>query len=92
LKTEYKNRDLGITSDKWSAYDQSGVLTLYSIHSRRRDLFLIGTIAFYLIQIADAGVEAHFVNFDVSENLSLNISPRMYDFNSGGIGLTLNFH
>lgn len=91
LKTEYTNRDLGITSDKWASYDQSGVLSLYQLHLRRRDLFLIGTVAFYLIQIADAGVEAHFVNFDVSKDLSLSIYPKMYDFNSGGVGLRLNF-
>jgi hypothetical protein len=45
----------------------------------------------YLLNIVDAGVEAHFVNFDVSNDLSMSILPK-FDFQSGyGVSLTLNF-
>jgi hypothetical protein len=39
-------------------------------YSRQRDLFVIGAVGFYLINILDANVNAHFIDFDVSEDLS----------------------
>ena len=44
-------------------------------YSRLRDLFIIGTAAFYLLNILDANVNAHFIDFDISEDLTLNIEP-----------------
>jgi hypothetical protein len=44
-------------------------------YRKNRDLFIIGTLAFYLINVIDASVDAHLFNFDVSDDLSLNISP-----------------
>lgn len=94
LKGEYTNRiDLNTADylEKYSAYDNQSVLTLYQTHQTRRDLFLIGTILVYALQVVDAAVEAHFVDFDVSENLSLHIRPKMYDYRSAGVGLSLKF-
>lgn len=39
-------------------------------YSRQRDLYIIGAVAFYLINILDANVNAHFIDFDVSEDLT----------------------
>lgn len=92
LKTEYSNRQDGLPGDvKWSAYDDQGVLTLYEQYLNYRDLSILAVGAVYLLQVVDAGVEAHFVNFDVSEDLSLSIEPTvMYSFDPG-IKMTLNF-
>lgn len=92
LKTEYKLRLDGLEGDeKWSNYDNQGVLQLYEQHARWRDLSIVGVALVYLLQVTDAGVEAHFVNFDVSEDLTLSISPKVLNFNTVGVGLTLNF-
>jgi hypothetical protein len=93
LKQEYTNRIEGNATDpKWSAYDNAGVLTLYNQYLNRRDLSILGFAAVYLFQIVDANVEAHFVNFDVSEDLSLQVEPVLLPSLSAGLTLKLNFH
>lgn len=76
LKTEYNNRvNLNIYGEEYSNYDNQGILQLYQQKANRRDLFFLGMGLVYLLQVADAAVEAHFVNFDVSEDLSMRIRP-----------------
>jgi hypothetical protein len=42
---------------------------------RNRDLVVIGTAVFYAANIIDASVDAHFFNFDISEDLTINWVP-----------------
>ncbi len=42
---------------------------------RNRDLVIISTAAFYAINIIDASVDAHFFNFDISDDLTFNWGP-----------------
>jgi hypothetical protein len=44
-------------------------------YKRYRDLSIIGTVGFYLLQIIDATVDAYLFDWDVSEDLSLKIEP-----------------
>ncbi|WP_423130539.1 DUF5683 domain-containing protein [Gaoshiqia sp. Z1-71] len=39
---------------------------------RNRDLLIILTAAFYAVNIIDASVDAHFFNFDISDDLTFN--------------------
>lgn len=92
LKTEYQLRLDGLNGDpQYSSYDDQGVLQLYEQRLRWRDLSILGVALVYLLQVTDAGVEAHFVNFDVSPDLTLSVSPKMVNFNTVGVGLTLKF-
>lgn len=79
LKKEYINRTEydEPPSEKYSNYDDAGILQLYNQKVTRRDLLFLGMGLVYLIQIADAAVEAHFVKFDVSEDLSMKIRPKV---------------
>jgi hypothetical protein len=93
LKEEYIQREAGLIVDpKWSQYDQEGVLTLYNQYLNWRDLSILGFTAVYLLQVVDAGIEAHFVKFDISEDLSLTIQPRYFGQQTIGLNLNLNFH
>jgi hypothetical protein len=68
LKTEYKTREKGLLGlDKYQTYDNQAILSLYNQHLNRRDLFIVGFSILYILQIVDAAVEAHFVEFDISE-------------------------
>ena len=49
--------------------------TRISTYSRRRDLYIIGAVGFYLINILDANVNAHFIDFDISEDLTFHFEP-----------------
>lgn len=58
---------------------------------RNRDLLYITMGAIYALQIIDACVFAHFYDFEIDDDLSLNIQPSsFYSPSSGGmVGLTL---
>jgi hypothetical protein len=53
---------------------------------------MLAFFALYGFQIADAGVEAHFVKFDISSDISLLIKPKMFQLNHVGMSLSFNFH
>ena len=46
-------------------------------YKRYRDLSIIGTAGFYLLQIIDATVDAYLFDWDVSEDISLKIEPTL---------------
>ncbi|MES2589556.1 MAG: DUF5683 domain-containing protein [Bacteroidota bacterium] len=90
LKNEYNQRIAGNDGlEIYQQYDDQGIITLYNQHLNRRDLFILGFSLVYIIQVVDAAVEAHFVTFDISEDLTLNISPTMLGVNQAGIRLSL---
>mgnify|MGYP001627266498 FL=1 len=92
LKNEYSNRmDGNATDPQWSMYDDQGVLTLYNQHLNKRDLSILLVGVVYLFQVADAGIEAHFVRFDISKDLSMQIKPTVIGMNRPAISATINF-
>jgi hypothetical protein len=93
LKNEYTNRQNGGLPDlRWEQYDNEGILTLYNQYLTKRDLSILGVGAVYLFQIVDAGIEAHFVDFDISEDLSMTFRPALIGPNTAGVAMRLNFH
>ncbi len=95
LREQYDIIDAGGTATgNWSVYgsDQSAILTLHDQFAQWRDFSIIGFAAVYAVQVLDAAVEAHFVNFDVSEDLSLKLSPTMLTPQAAGFKLSFNFH
>ncbi|TAJ13300.1 hypothetical protein DMA11_09660 [Marinilabiliaceae bacterium JC017] len=65
-------------------------------YKRYRDLSYIGMVAVYVLNLIDASVDAHFYNYDISDDLSLRVEPVMMDTyalpNSGmGLQLRLKF-
>jgi len=62
---------------------------------RNRDLTIIATIAWYLLNVVDAHVDAHLNEFTINEDLSLNLRPQIetnnYLSKSYGVSLVLNF-
>lgn len=64
----------------------------YDEYARRRDLLLFGTIGVYGIQILEAYIDAHFVTFDVSEDLSLSVYPTMLAPRSPGLSIGFQFN
>lgn len=60
------------------------ILTSFKdFHRRNRDRSVIFMFAFYALNILDATVDAHFLNFDVGEDLSLRIEPADVPFLTG---------
>lgn len=93
LKTEYQNRIDNATAlnPTWESYDDQGVLFLYRQYLDWRDLSILGLAAVYFIQIADAAIEAHFLHFDVSENLTMKFEPTLLNYKSPGLRIKMVF-
>lgn len=93
LRKEYESRQAGNNpSDEYVQYDDQGLVTLFKTARSRRDLCILAFGFVYLLNVVDAGVEAHFVSFDVSEDLSLSFQPVLLPNFSPGFGARLNFH
>ncbi len=56
-------------------YSTDYMKSLRDSYRRNRDLSIIMTAGLYILQIVDAHVDAHFQNFDVSDDLKLKIEP-----------------
>lgn len=95
LKNEYifrsQNGFANTNFPEFIPYDDQAVLQLYEEHKRSRDLMIFAFIGVYGLNVLDALVEAHFVNFDVSDDLSLSISPNLFDTRTPGISFSFNF-
>jgi hypothetical protein len=53
---------------------------------------LLVTIGFYVLNIVDANVDAHLMQFNVNDNLSFAPDVYQTDFNAKpNIGLTFNY-
>jgi len=53
----------------------------YNVARRKRDLFVIGGVVVWILNVVDAYVDAELSDFDVSDDLSLNVKP-YYQFNT----------
>ncbi len=95
LRDEYnhmsENNGEHTENSEWIGYDQSGVLTLHDQFQTWRDLSILGVSLVYILQLVDAGVEAHFVNFDVSHDLSLQLDPVLLNPGTPGLSMTFKF-
>ncbi len=76
---------------EFATFDDTGVLQLYEQHKGARDMMIFAFVAVYGLNVLDALVEAHFVDFDVSRDLSLSLRPTMTDIQTPGIRLSLKF-
>ncbi|WP_341901486.1 DUF5683 domain-containing protein [Fluviicola taffensis] len=91
FRSEYESRKIGNAPSNFLEYDDQSLLTLYTTHRNKRDFAILGLGLVYLLNIVDAAVEAHFVNFDISEDLSLSIHPTMYNSSSYGVSFQFKF-
>ena len=88
----YKRRLAGFHDDQYQYLDDNRLIAAQKFYQRNRDLSLLITGAFYILNIVDANVDAHLMQFNVSDDLS--VVPDVYpnDINQKpNVGLTLNF-
>jgi len=71
---------------------KKNVLRQQNYYRRNRDLLVISIIGFYGLNLIDASVDAHFFDFDISEDLTMNWQPVMYHFNQQPVyGINCSF-
>lgn len=94
-KNAYKFRldgDESTTDDFVGIYTDEDLVTLKNYYRRNRDLSVIGISLLYVLNIIDASVDAHLFYFNVSDELSLNVTPGYMPGQFAGPSLSLNFH
>jgi len=87
FRSAFKRRRAGFTDDEFYDINNSGVVPgtpdvsdqalqdAQERYQRDRDLALLITIGLYALNIIDANVDAHLKQFNVNENLGLNVRP-----------------
>lgn len=88
----------GLTEDEviggqYEEWFRSALESKKQYYRRYRDLSYFLMVGVYIIQIVDATVDAHFYNFSINDDLSMNISPTLLEPAPGeitGMGLQLN--
>ena len=77
---------------------EESLRSIKNAYRRNRDLAIIGTVAVYLVQVADAHIDAHMQAYDISDNLSMKIQPQITQtaspdglVNNLGFNMSFNF-
>ncbi len=91
-----RQQNLGGLNPELNLYSDANLNELQSYYRRNRDLSIIGMFLLYALNIVDANVDGHLFDFDVSEDLSLKISPSPFNIYAGntrgsGFSISLNF-
>ena len=78
------------TEEDQLGYTYSELIILKDHYKRNREISYFYFVGVYILNIVDASVNAHLFNFDVSDDISLNIRPYSTLSNTG-VSFSLNF-
>ena len=91
---EFKNAagdDTVFLYPKFEGFSRSQLEQGFELKVRNRDYAIAGFALLYALNVIDAYVDAHFVTFDVSNDLSLHIRPKYFSSSEFGCSLILDF-
>lgn len=100
FRNAYKRRLAGYTDDEYYGngteplISNDRLINAQKSAQKNKDLSIVVTVAFYLLNVVDANVDAHLRQYEVSEDLSLVPNFEMNPFNSQtqyGMSLTYSF-
>jgi hypothetical protein len=108
FRTAFKRRKAGFTDDEFYDINGSGIVPgspdlsdsalqdAQERYQRDRDLALFITLGLYALNIIDANVDAHLKQFNVDDDLGLDIKPYLeytpiYGDPNYGVALTIKF-
>lgn len=100
LRVDYDNNPEkypgGAADEFRGAYSATFLKNLKDSYRRNRDLCIILTAGVYLLQILDAHVDAHLQDYDISDDLTMNLEP-YFDYSPigsqpvYGVNMCVNF-
>lgn len=77
---------------RFDRYQTQTLAGIRSSYRQSRDQMLIGLALLYTLQVIDAAVEAHFFDFNITDDLSLNIQPSIIPAGTmASAGIQFNF-
>jgi hypothetical protein len=94
-KTAYSRFINGQIDEYNGITTEEGLKRAKDYYRRYRDLNILLFAGMYLLQIIDATVDAYLFNFDVSEDITMNLSPKAVHSKTNyaipGIKFSINF-
>jgi len=90
----YKSRLAGFKDDEfYGVVTDDGLRNAQKKLNKNREISIFVTIGIYALNIIDANVDAHLLQYNVDDNLSLRPHYKINEFDSksSDVGLTLNF-
>lgn len=78
-----------IDNDFVTRYDAGQLRSLRDFNRRNLEFTYILGGLLYLLNVIDATVDAHFYNFDISDDLSLKLGPAPVEFPSVGVVISI---
>ena len=90
FRNAYKQRLAGLDDEFKGQYNDATLINGQKVFQRNRDLSLLITIGLYVLNIVEANVNAHLMQFNVNDNLSFQpvIYPNDINYKQN-VGLTL---
>ena len=99
-RTAFKMREAGL-QDEFTNNDGSltissnGLISAQKTLKNNRDLALLSTVIFYVLQIVEASVNAHLLQFNTNDNVSftptMSYDTRNYEIPKFGLSFKFNF-
>lgn len=94
FRNAYKRRLAGYTDDEFQGISDDRLINAQKSAQTNKDISIIVTIAFYLLNVVDANVDAHLRQYEVSDDLSLQPNFDVNPINAQtqyGMSLTYRF-
>lgn len=89
----YKRRLLGYTDDNFQYLDKDRLISAQKFHQKNRDLSMLVTAGLYILNIVDANIDGHLMQFNVNENLSVKPELQENEFdNRHNLGFKLSYN
>ena len=93
FRDAYKRRLSGFENDEFQGISTDRLIDAQETASRNRDISIVVSIGFYLLNIIDANVDAHLKQYNISEDLTLQPTVEIDPINTvPNYGLTLTFN
>lgn len=88
----YKSRLAGKPDEFAGVVTDDGLIRAQKTLRRNKEISLLVTLGFYALNIIEANVNAHLMQFNVDDDLSIRPHYKINEMNNkGDVGLTLNF-
>lgn len=93
VRDAYKRRLAGFNDDEFQdRLTDDGLREAQKSYRRNKELSLLVTVGLYALNIIDANVDAHLLQYNVDDNLSFKPHYKLDEFErKGTVGLTMNF-
>lgn len=91
-RNAFKRRLAGFNDDPFQGISNDGLVRAQQQLRRNKELSLLLALGAYALNIVDANVDAHLLQFNVDENLSLHPHFKYNEMeNNTNLGVSLNF-